>query len=80
MKKSKLNIIQNENKITIKKKLDVSNCVIFSVVFLAGILLPIIFGKLRDVPLFWERGLLHQHTLDGLSDIALVVVGGHNDR
>ena len=53
MKKSKLNIIQNENKITIKKKTDVSNCVIFAGVFLAGILLPIIFGELRDVPLFW---------------------------
>ena len=53
MKKSKLNIIQNENKITIKKKPDVSNCVIFAGVFLAGILLPIIFEEIRDIPLFW---------------------------
>ena len=53
MKKSKLNIIQNENKITIKKKTDVSNCVIFAGVFLAGILLPIVFEEIRDIPLFW---------------------------
>lgn len=53
MKKSKLNIIQNENKITIKKKPDVSNCVIFAGVFLAGILLPIIFEEIRDISLFW---------------------------
>lgn len=53
MKKSKLNIIQNENKISIKKKLDIFNCVIFAGIFLAGILLPIIFEKLRDIPLFW---------------------------
>ena len=53
MKKSKLNIIQNENKITIKKKPDVSICVIFAGVFLAGILLPIIFEEMRDIPLFW---------------------------
>ena len=53
MKKSKLSIIQNENKITIKKKPDVSNFVIFAGVFLAGILLPIIFEEMRDIPLFW---------------------------
>ena len=53
MKKSKLNIIQNENKITIKKKPDVSNCVIFTGIFLAGILLPIVFEEIRDIPLFW---------------------------
>ena len=53
MRKSKLHIIRNENKITIKKKPDVSNCVIFTMVFLAGILLPIIFEKLRDITLFW---------------------------
>ena len=53
MKKSKLNIIQNENKITIKKKPDVLNCVIFAGVFLAGILLPIIFEEMRNIPLFW---------------------------
>ena len=53
MRKSKLNVIRNENKITIKKKPDVSNCVIFATVFLAGILLPIIFEKIRDNPLFW---------------------------
>ena len=53
MRKSKLIIVQNENKITIKKKPDVSNCVIFAGVFLAGILLPIIFEEIRDIPLFW---------------------------
>ena len=53
MRKSKLNIIRNENKITIKKKPDVSNCVIFAGVFLAGVLLPIIFEEIRDIPLFW---------------------------
>jgi len=53
MRKSKLDIIQSENKITIKKKPDIFNCVIFAGVFLAGILLPIIFGELRDVSLFW---------------------------
>ena len=53
MRKSRLNIIRNEGKITIKKKPNVSNCVIFSVVFLAGILLPVMFEELRDIPLFW---------------------------
>ena len=53
MRKSKLNIIQSENKITIKKKPDVSHCVIFLVVFLAGFLLPIFFEELRDITLFW---------------------------
>ena len=53
MRKSRLNIIRNEGKITIKKRPDVSNCVIFSVVFLAGILLPVMFEELRDIPLFW---------------------------
>ena len=53
MRKNRLNIIRNEGKITIKKKPDVSNCVIFSVVFLAGILLPVMFEGLRDIPLFW---------------------------
>ena len=53
MRKSKLIIVQNENKITIKKKPDVSNCVIFTGIFLAGILLPIIFEEIRDIPLFW---------------------------
>ena len=53
MRKSRLNIIRNEGRITIKKKPDVSNCVIFSVVFLAGILLPVMFEELRDIPLFW---------------------------
>ncbi|MBQ8344027.1 MAG: hypothetical protein IJY41_02440 [Clostridia bacterium] len=53
MRKSKLIIVQNENKITIKKKPDVSNCVIFTGIFLAGILLPIIFEEMRDIPLFW---------------------------
>lgn len=53
MRKSKLNIIRSENKITIKKKPDISNCVIFTMVFLAGILLPIIFERLRDIELFW---------------------------
>lgn len=52
MRKSKLNIIRSENKITIKKKPDASNCVLFIVVFLAGILFPIFFKKLRDMPLF----------------------------
>ena len=53
MKKSKLSIVQNENKITIKKKLDVFNCAIFVVIFLAGTLFPIFFGELRELPLFW---------------------------
>ena len=53
MRKSKLNIIRIENKITIKKKPDVSNCVVFSMVFLAGILLPVMFEEFRDIPLFW---------------------------
>ncbi|MBO7304929.1 MAG: hypothetical protein J6V09_06875 [Clostridia bacterium] len=53
MRKSKLNIIRNENKITIKKKPDIFNCVIFTMVFLAGILLPIIWEELRDIELFW---------------------------
>jgi len=53
MRKSKLIIVQNESKITIKKKPDVSNCVIFAGVFLAGILFPIIFEEMRDIPLFW---------------------------
>ena len=53
MRKSKLNIIRNENEITIKKKPDVSNCVVFAMVFLAGILLPVMFEEFRDIPLFW---------------------------
>ncbi len=53
MRKSNLNIVRNENIMTIKKKPDIFNCVVFTMVFLAGILLPIIFGKLRDIPLFW---------------------------
>ena len=53
MRKSKLNVIRSDNKITIKKKPDASNCVIFATIFLAGILLPIFFEKLRDMPLFW---------------------------
>ena len=51
--KSSLNIIRDENQITIKKKPDVSNCIIFAGIFLSGILLPILFEKLRDIPLFW---------------------------
>ena len=53
MRKSKLYVVQSENTITIKKKPDASNCVIFALTFLAGILLPVIFEKFRDVPLFW---------------------------
>ena len=53
MRKSKLNVIRSENEITIKKRADVSNCVIFTMIFLAGVLLPIFFEKLRDIPLFW---------------------------
>ena len=53
MRKSNLNIIRNDNKITIKKKPEVAHCVIFAMVFLAGILLPIIWEELRDIPLFW---------------------------
>lgn len=53
MRKSNLNIIRNDNKITIKKKPEVAHCVIFAMVFLAGILLPIIFEEIRDIPLFW---------------------------
>ena len=53
MRKSNLNIIQSGNKITIKKMPDILNCVIFTMVFLAGILLPIIWEELRDIPLFW---------------------------
>lgn len=53
MRKSKLNIIQGENKITIRKKPDIYSLGFFTMIFLAGILLPIIFEKLRDIPLFW---------------------------
>lgn len=53
MRKSKLYVVRSENTITIKKKPDASNCVIFALTFLAGILLPVIFEKFRDVPLFW---------------------------
>lgn len=53
MKKSKLNIVRSENKITIKKRVDVSNCVLFTGIFLSGVLLPIIFEKLRDIEFFW---------------------------
>ena len=53
MRKSNLNIIQSGNKITVKKKPDISNCVIFTMIFLAGILLPVIWEELRDIPLFW---------------------------
>lgn len=53
MRKSNLNIIRNDNKITIKKKPEVAHCVIFAMIFLAGILLPIIWEELRDIELFW---------------------------
>ncbi len=53
MRKGNLNIVRDKNTITIKKKPDIAHCVIFAMIFLAGILLPIIFGKLRDIPLFW---------------------------
>ena len=53
MRKSNLNITYNDNKIIIKKKPEVAHCVIFVKIFLAGILLPIIWEELRDIELFW---------------------------
>ena len=53
MRKSNLNITYNDNKIIIKKKPEVAHCVIFVMIFLAGILLPIIWEELRDIELFW---------------------------
>ena len=53
MKKSRLNIIQSENKAVIKKKPDIEQCVIFAAVFLVGVLFPVIFERARDIPLFW---------------------------
>lgn len=53
MRKSKLYVVRSDNTITIKKKPDASHCVIFALTFLAEILLPVIFEKFRDVPLFW---------------------------
>ena len=52
-RKSKLRIVRSENKITIKKRPDISNCVSFTMTFGACIFLPIYFEKLRDIPLFW---------------------------
>lgn len=53
MTKSKLNVSQNGNVTTIKKKPDASSCIIFALVILAGILLPVLYGELRDSSLFW---------------------------
>ncbi|MBQ7365090.1 MAG: hypothetical protein IJW46_05790 [Clostridia bacterium] len=53
MQKSNLIITRHDNKITIKKKPEVAHCVIFTMVFLAGIFLPIVLDELRDVELFW---------------------------
>ena len=47
MRKSNLNIVRNENIITIKKKPDIVLCIIFAMIFLAGILLPIIFDEVN---------------------------------
>ena len=43
MAKSALTVIHGENKITLKKKADVAECIIFATVFVAGVLLPIFF-------------------------------------
>ena len=53
MKKSKLRIITEEGRITIKKKVDLGTCIIFAVVFLCGVLLPLLFEGVREVPIFW---------------------------
>lgn len=53
MKKSRLNIIQSENKTVIKKKPDALYCVIFALIFLAVLSMPFIFESARDLPLFW---------------------------
>jgi|GEM_PF-3073469 len=53
MTKSKLNVSQNGNVTTIKKKPDASSCIIFALVILAGILLPVLYGELRGSFLFW---------------------------
>ena len=53
MAKSALTVIHEENKITIKKKADAAQCIIFATVFVAGILLPIFFDGLRNVAAFW---------------------------
>lgn len=53
MKKSRLNIIQSENKTVIKKKPDIVQCVIFAAIFLVVVLFPVISERARGIPLFW---------------------------
>lgn len=53
MTKSTLKVIHRENKITIRKCVELSHFIIFSIVFLCGILLPIVFDQLRSHSLFW---------------------------
>lgn len=53
MKKSRLTIQEEQNKITIKKKADVGNCFLFTLVFACGVLLPILFESVREINFFW---------------------------
>ena len=58
MKKSRLNIVQNENTTIIKKKPNIWDCIIFAMIFIAGILLPILYDGLRSLELFWVAYVL----------------------
>lgn len=53
MKKSRLTIQEDENKITIKKKVNIGNCITFALVFVCGVLLPILFESVREINYFW---------------------------
>ena len=53
MKKSRLNIVQKNNIITIKKRADGGQCGIFIFVLLGCVLLPILFDWSKNKELFW---------------------------
>lgn len=53
MKKSKLQVIRDGNKITVKKKVDISLCLIFATVFISTVLIFIHFNNAIAFPGFW---------------------------
>lgn len=53
MKKSRLTIREDQNKIIIRKKADIGNCATFALIFVCGILLPILFESVREINYFW---------------------------
>lgn len=53
MNKSQLKILHNDNTIVIRKKMEVVTSVIYALIFIAGVLLPILFPNLRSLPIFW---------------------------